>query len=238
MATIVPAIDIIDGKCVRLSQGSYSSKKSYSDSPYEVAQRFEDAGLKRLHVVDLDGARAGRVVSYNILERIASRTSLAIDFGGGIRTEKDLSIAFECGAKMACLGSVSVKDRKSTKEWLSRYGTDAIVFCADVLEKKIKISGWEEETELWLFDYMEEWMAEGASLFLCTDIEKDGMLAGPSTDLYEEIRDRLPQAKLIASGGVSSMKDIEKLAAIGAHEIIVGKALYEGLVQLSDLASF
>lgn len=235
MGMIIPAIDIIEGKCVRLVQGDFAQKKSYSEDPLDVARRFEDAGLRRLHLVDLDGARQGRVVSYNLLERIASKTSLVIDFGGGIRSEKDLGIAFECGAAMACLGSIAIKARPLVESWLGRFGAGKIVLCADALDRKIRVEGWEKASEVEIVEFVQGYAKIEAKQFLCTDISKDGMLAGPAFDLYRELLEEVPGIGLIASGGISCLDDVEKLRALGVSGIIIGKALYEGRIKLDDL---
>lgn len=235
---IIPAIDIIDGKCVRLEQGSFSTKKTYHSDPIEVAQNFEDAGLSRLHLVDLDGARTGRIVNYRILEKIAHRTSLKIDFGGGVGSDEDLKIAFESGAAQVTGGSIAVKNRELFIRWLELYGGDRIILGADVEDEKIKISGWQEESKNYLLDFLNDYQEKGIKYVICTDISRDGLLQGPSIDLYKRIRDEFPELKLIASGGVTSMQDLEKLLSLGMAGAIIGKAIYEGRIKLSDLASF
>ncbi len=238
MVQIIPAIDLIDGRCVRLIQGDFSQKHSYADDPVDVALRFEDAGLKRLHLVDLDGAREGRVINYKILEKIAHRTGLAIDFSGGLATEKDVKIAFECGAKLITLGSVAVKDEPLAKRWLSQYGSDTVILAADVKDEEVVIDGWETKSKVYLFDLLGRYLDVGMKQVMCTDVSKDGMLQGPGFELYRRIRDEFPEVALIASGGVTTLKDIEELRSIGVSGIIVGKALFEGRILLRDLILF
>jgi phosphoribosylformimino-5-aminoimidazole carboxamide ribotide isomerase len=232
---IIPAIDIIDGKCVRLTHGDYSQKKIYNEHPLEVAKEFEDAGLNRLHLVDLDGAKAGAVKNWKVLETIAGKTSLVIDFGGGIKAEKDLDIVFGSGASLATVGSVAVKDREGFIGWLMKYGPANFLLGADVSNEKIAISGWTEKTDIWVYDFIREYMEEGVKQVFCTDISKDGALEGPSTELYKNIIDKFPSLEFIASGGVSSIDDVFALQDIGCHGVIIGKAIYEGRVKLTDL---
>lgn len=238
MIEIIPAIDIIDGKCVRLSQGDYEQKKVYNENPLEVAKMFESVGIKRLHLVDLDGAKAKHIVNYKVLERIATNTTLTIDFGGGLKSDDDLRIAFECGAKMVTGGSVAVKDRETFLSWIAKFGSDRIILGADVKDKKIAVGGWLETTNLDLFPFVEKYKEEGINKIICTDISKDGMLAGPSIELYKEILQKFPDLYLIASGGVSSMKDIEQLQEANVPAVITGKAIYEGKIKLNELSSF
>ena len=238
MIEIIPAIDIIDGKCVRLSQGDYEQKKVYNENPLEVAKMFESVGIKRLHLVDLDGAKAKHIVNYKVLERIATNTTLTIDFGGGLKSDDDLRIAFECGAKMVTGGSVAVKDRETFLSWIAKFGSDRIILGADVKDKKIAVGGWLETTNLDLFPFVEKYKEEGINKIICTDISKDGMLAGPSIELYKEILQEFPDLYLIASGGVSSMNDIEQLQEANVPAVITGKALYEGKIKLNELSSF
>ncbi|HAC20529.1 MAG TPA: 1-(5-phosphoribosyl)-5-[(5-phosphoribosylamino)methylideneamino]imidazole-4-carboxamide isomerase [Porphyromonadaceae bacterium] len=238
MIKIVPAIDMIDGKCVRLTQGNYDAKKIYNEDPVEVAKEFEDYGIRRLHVVDLDGAKAGRIINYRTLERIASRTSLIIDFGGGVKSEEDLVIAFESGAQMVTGGSIAVKNPDEFTRWINKYGSDRIILGADAKDKKIAIGGWEETTSMDLIPFIKDYHEKGIVSVICTDISKDGMLQGPSIDLYKEIVDNVPYIKLIASGGVSNIADIELLAEMGIPSVIVGKAIYEGNIKLKDLIPF
>lgn len=238
MIEIIPAIDIIDGKCVRLSQGDYEQKKVYNENPLEVAKMFESVGIKRLHLVDLDGAKAKHIVNYKVLERIATNTTLTIDFGGGLKSDDDLRIAFECGAKMVTGGSVAVKDRETFLSWIAKFGSDRIILGADVKDKKIAVGGWLETTNLDLFPFVEKYKEEGINKIICTDISKDGMLAGPSIELYKEILQEFPDLYLIASGGVSSMNDIEQLQEANLPAVITGKAIYEGKIKLNELSSF
>ena len=235
---LIPAIDLIDGKCVRLTQGDYDSKKVYNEDPLEVAKMFEDHGITRLHVVDLDGARAGRIVNYRVLERIATRTALIIDFGGGLKAEDDLEIAFESGAQMVTGGSIAVKNPEEFESWIKKYGNEKIILGADAKDKKIAVSGWEETTDLDLIPFIQDYYKKGITKVICTDISKDGMLEGPSVELYEEIHEAVNYVHIIASGGVSSIDDIEKLREAGIPSVIFGKAIYEGRIQLKDLLRF
>ncbi len=235
---IIPAIDLIDGKAVRLTQGDYRQKKEYNARPFEVAQQFEDAGLTRLHLVDLDGAREKRVINYKILEQIASKTRLQVDFGGGVQSDDDLRIVFECGAKQVTGGSVAVKNPDLFESWLTQYGGDKIILGADARNEKIAVSGWEEATTVWVYDFVEKWVEKGAKYAISTDVAKDGLLQGPSFDLYRNIQDKAPTLHLIASGGVSNMGDLERLADMKLFGVIVGKAIYEGHVTLKDLQAF
>ena len=238
MIELVPAIDLIEGKCVRLTQGDYSTRKVYNEDPLEVAKQFEGNGIRRLHVVDLDGARVGHIVNYRILERLATRTSLIIDFGGGLKAEGDLEIAFESGAQKVTGGSIAVKDPERFTTWIKKFGCERIILGADAKEKKIAISGWKETTELELVPFIQSYYDKGITQVICTDIARDGMLQGPSIALYQEILDALPNLTLIASGGVSSVADIERLQEAGIPAVIFGKALYEGRIQLKDLLPF
>lgn len=235
MIELIPAIDIIDGKCVRLSQGDYNTKKVYGENPADMAKRFEDVGIKRLHVVDLDGAKASHIVNYKALESIASATNLTIDFGGGLKTDDDLRIAFESGASMITGGSIAVKNPDVFEGWLKRYGSDKIILGADVKERKIAVSGWIENTTVDLFDFLKDYIQKGVSKVICTDIAKDGMLKGPSIELYKDILAKHPTLHLIASGGVSSMADIKALDAAGVPAVIFGKAIYEGKIKVKEL---
>lgn len=238
MIELIPAIDIIDGKCVRLSQGDYSSKQIYHTHPVEVAKEFEFYGIKRLHIVDLDGAASHHVVNYRILEQIASRTSLVIDFGGGIKSDEDLIIAFDNGAQMVTLGSVAVKQPELFSRWLTQYGNEKIILGADVKNEKIAIAGWKEESSQELMPFLENYRSKGISKVLCTDISRDGMLEGPSTALYQQIMSAYPDLYLIASGGVSSIDDILKLHEIGVPAVVIGKALYEGRISIKELSRY
>lgn len=235
---IIPAIDIIDGKCVRLTQGDYSSKKVYSRHPLEVAKQFEDAGMKRLHLVDLDGAREKSVRNWKVLEVIAAKTKLIIDFGGGIGTEKDARIVFDSGAAFATVGSIAVKNEFEFVKWLLIFGADRFLLGADVKEKNIAIHGWLETTDQTVFDFIGHYIDKGIQQIFCTDVSKDGKLEGPSIDLYKEILAVYPKLHFIASGGVSTVKDLEELKEIGCKGVIVGKAIYENRISLSELKPF
>ena len=235
---IIPAIDIIEGKCVRLTEGDYAQKKIYNENPLEVAKAFEGIGLMRLHLVDLDGAKAGEVINWKVLEKIATQTSLKIDFGGGIKKEATLKMVLESGATYATIGSLAVKNPELFQEWISRFGAEVFMLGADVFEEKIAIGGWLEKTNITVFDFMKMYMDKGVSLMFCTDIQKDGKLQGPSIALYEKIINQFPTLNLIASGGVSSLDDLIELEEIGCSAAIVGKAIYENKITISDLANF
>jgi phosphoribosylformimino-5-aminoimidazole carboxamide ribotide isomerase len=234
---IIPAIDLIDGKCVRLTQGDYQQKKVYNEKPLEVAKAFEGAGLEKLHLVDLDGAKAKHIVNWRVLEKIATKTSLTIDFGGGLKSDKDAEIAFNSGAAQITGGSIAVKDRTTFEGWLEKYGPDKIILGADVKEEQIAISGWQETTQLNLMDFLTDYTAKGVKYAICTDISKDGLLAGTSVDLYKKIKAQFPDLQLIASGGVTSMSDIEALQEIDCYGAIIGKAIYEGHLSLKELTT-
>jgi len=238
MIEIIPAIDIIDGKCVRLSQGNYEQKKVYNENPLEVAKMFEDNGIRRLHLVDLDGAKAHHIVNYKVLENIATKTSLIIDFGGGLKSEKDLYIAFECGADMITGGSIAVKNPEIFEGWIQQFGANRIILGADCKNRKIAVAGWLESTEEEVIPFIHRWKEKGILKVICTDIAKDGMLEGTSIELYEEIFQNEQDIYLIASGGVSSVRDIENLAKANIPAVIVGKAIYEGLITLKELSNF
>lgn len=235
---IIPAIDIIEGKCVRLTQGDYAQKKVYNENPLEVAKQFEDAGIERLHLVDLDGAKAGRIINWKVLEMLAGKTELIIDFGGGIKTEKDIDIIFDSGGAIATVGSIAVKASELFYQWLTKYGGAKILLGADVKEEKISIHGWTEQTEINIFDFLNENISHGLKQAFCTDISKDGLLQGPAINLYKKIIQKFPSLKFIASGGVSSMKDLEQLKETGCKGVIIGKAIYEGRIKVSDLKLF
>jgi phosphoribosylformimino-5-aminoimidazole carboxamide ribotide isomerase len=234
---IIPAIDIIDGKCVRLTQGNFAEKKIYHENPLEIALQFEDAGLKRLHLVDLDGAKTGIVQNWKTLEIIADNTSLIIDFGGGIKTEKDLRIVFDSGAEFATVGSIAIKNEPELLKWFKVFGAEKFLLGADVRGKKIVISGWLETTDTDIEDFIERYAANGITQFFCTDVSKDGKLEGPSTILYKTLAGKFPDLKIIASGGVSSLNDIYELRQAGCSGVIVGKAIYEGRIDLHQLAN-
>lgn len=232
---LIPAIDIIDGKCVRLSQGDYDRRKEYDERPLEVAKRLQDLGIRRLHVVDLDGAASSHIVNYKSLEQIATHTDLMIDFGGGLKTDDDLRIAFECGAAMVTGGSIAVKDAETFCRWLQVYGSERIILGADAKDKKVAVSGWKENSDLELLPFISSYVERGISKVICTDISKDGMLQGPAVELYQEIMEQHPSLHLIASGGVGSMDDIKRLEEAGVPAVIFGKALYEGRITMDEL---
>jgi phosphoribosylformimino-5-aminoimidazole carboxamide ribotide isomerase len=236
MTEIIPAIDIIGGKCVRLSQGDYRQKTVYNEDPFEVAKWFEDYGIRRLHLVDLDGAKASRIVNYKVLEKIAAGTSLVIDFGGGLKSDEDLRIAFESGASMITGGSIAVKNPEIFESWIKNHGKDKIILGADCRNRKVSVSGWTEDSSEEIIPFIQKWQAKGIEKVICTDIAKDGMMEGPSVDLYKDIISEIPGIHLIASGGVSCEKDISILEEAGITEVIVGKAIYEGKIGLKDYA--
>lgn len=235
---IIPAIDMIGGRCVRLTQGDYNQKKEYHDSPLEMAKRFEDAGISRLHLVDLDGAKEKKIINGDSLRTIASGTSLKIDFGGGVQSDESIEEALNLGAHQVTGGSIAVKNPAMFEGWLEKYGGEKIILGADAKDRKIAISGWQETTSLDLIDFIKGYHAKGIRYVICTDVAKDGLLQGPSIDLYREILAEIPGVKLIASGGVSDIKDLEALVKVGVYGTIVGKAYYEGRITLEQLASF
>jgi phosphoribosylformimino-5-aminoimidazole carboxamide ribotide isomerase len=238
MIEIIPAIDIIDGKCVRLTQGDYAQKKIYSASPVEAARQFEDAGIRRLHLVDLDGAKAGKVVNLKVLEAIATQTKLVIDFGGGIKSNGDVEAVFESGATMISVGSMAVKEPELFHEWVRRHGPDRILLGADVKNGKIAVNGWMEVTGIGVMDFIQLNKMMGVKNFFCTDIARDGALEGPGIELYKEIITKVRGIHLIASGGVASLKDIKDLEQSGCKGVIIGKAIYEGRFTLNELQAF
>ena len=235
---IIPAIDIIEGKCVRLTEGDYAQKKIYNEDPLEVAKQFEGVGLMRLHLVDLDGAKAGEVVNWKVLEKIANKTNLAIDFGGGIKTEATLKTVIDTGAKYATIGSLAVNNRVLFETWIARYGASVFMLGADVFEEKIAVGGWIEKTNINLYDFIESYIQKGVTQLFCTDIQKDGKLEGPSLALYQKVIAQFPNLQLIASGGVSKLQDLEDLRKIGCAAAIVGKAIYENKISLAELSKF
>ncbi|MCG2461321.1 1-(5-phosphoribosyl)-5-[(5-phosphoribosylamino)methylideneamino] imidazole-4-carboxamide isomerase [Flavobacteriaceae bacterium F89] len=252
---IIPAIDIIEGKCVRLSKGDYGTKKIYNEHPLEVAKEFEAHGIRYLHLVDLDGAKSNHIVNHKVLEQIASNTTLRIDFGGGLKSDDDLHIAFESGAKQITGGSIAVKNREVFTSWLQKYGSDKIVLGADAMDEKVAVSGWQEESKEELLPYIRSYQKKGIQYVICTDIAKDGMLGGPSFDLYKKIIEgtsgnitslresgvgdiAVPQIKLIASGGISAFEELPKLAELGCEGVIIGKAIYENRISLKQLENF
>lgn len=235
---IIPAIDIIDGKCVRLSQGDYDQKKIYNENPVGVAKSFEDAGLENLHVVDLDGAKAGKVTNWKVIEAIVSQTRLHVDFGGGIKTEDEIERLFSCGVRQINLGSIAVKNRVLVYDWLQKLGGNKIILSADVKDEMVAISGWMENSTLNVEDLISDYQAQGIRFVTCTDISTDGMLSGPNVELYKRILVRFPGLNLIASGGVSGMADLRQLRDAGVEGVIVGKAIYEQRITLKELQEF
>ena len=235
---IIPAIDIIDGKCVRLSKGDYNTKIVYNENPLEVAKSFEAHGIEHLHLVDLDGAKSSKIVNYKILEQIATQTSLKIDFGGGLKSDDDLRIAFENGASQITGGSIAVKNRTIFEKWISEYGSDKIILGADAKDEKIAVSGWLEDSDEDLIPFIQGYQVKGIQYVICTDIAKDGMLEGPSFDLYSKILTEAIGIKLIASGGISTFDELPKLAELGCEGTIIGKAIYEGRITLKQLENF
>ncbi len=233
---IIPAIDIIDGKCVRLTQGDYQQKKIYNEHPLEVAKQFEDAGLMRLHLVDLDGAKTGAVKNWKVLETIAINTNLIIDFGGGIKTEKDIDIVFNSGAALATVGSIAVKDENTFISWIEKYGANKFLLGADVKEEKIAVAGWLETTDIGIYDFIENYVQKGIRQLFCTDVSKDGKLEGPAIELYKNIISQFLSLHFIASGGVASIDGLIELNAIGCAGAIVGKAIYEGRISVKEMA--
>lgn len=235
---IIPAIDIIDGKCVRLTQGDYAQKKVYNEDPLAVAKSFEDAGIERLHLVDLDGAKASKIINYPVLEKIATQTNLKIDFGGGLKSDEDVKIAFESGAQQITGGTIAVKNPDTFLNWLKEYGTEKIILGADTKNGHIAVSGWQEESTLELLPFLNDYSAKGIQYVICTEISKDGMLQGSAQSLYQQILTELPYLKLMASGGVSSIEDLQALKKMGCYGAIIGKAIYEGKITLSELQNF
>lgn len=238
MIEIIPAIDLIDGKCVRLSQGDYDQKIVYNENPLEVAKMFSDAGIRRLHLVDLDGAKAQHIVNHKVLERITGSTGLIVDFGGGLKSDDDLRIAFECGASMVTGGSIAVKNPDIFSSWITKYGGEKIILGADVKDEKIAVGGWIETTGIDLLPFIDRYIELGINKVICTDISKDGMLQGTAIELYKKMLAAQPGLYLIASGGVSCLKDIELLHEAGIPAVIIGKAIYEGRIKLKELTGF
>ena len=232
---IIPAIDIIDGKCVRLTQGDYTKKKVYNENPLEVARGFEHAGLAYLHLVDLDGARAGKVINWKVIESITQNTKLSVDFGGGIKTEEEVIRLFESGVSQVNLGSIAVKDPSLVEGWIRKFGAGKIILSADVRNEKIAVSGWSKDSAIDIADFIQDYIRMGITYVTCTDISTDGMLQGPNIGLYSKLLDKFPSIKLVASGGVSNMEDIQQLKRIRIDGVIVGKAIYEGKVKLKEL---
>ncbi len=241
---IIPAIDIIDGKCVRLTKGNYDTKKVYNENPLEVAKMFESSGIEYLHLVDLDGAKAKHIVNYKVLEQIASKTSLKIDFGGGLKANEDLHIAFNSGAKQITGGSIAVKDPEIFEGWINKYGAEKIILGADSDHGKISINGWMEQSKEDVIPFIKSYQKKSIKYVICTDISKDGMLEGPSVDLYKQIISECTNSssdqsiKLIASGGISSIEELPILKEIGCEGVIIGKAIYENRISMYELEKF
>ncbi len=238
MIKIIPAIDIIDGQCVRLTQGDYTAKKVYDADPVEVARRYEAAGLRYLHVVDLDGAKARHIVNWRVLESICRETNLEVDFGGGLKTDEDLKIAFESGAHKITGGSIAVKNQDLFVKWIETYGADRIILGADVKDEQIAISGWQDLTRLNIFQFIENYLPHGIQTVICTDIQKDGALQGVSEDLYQRLHRQFPDLEIIASGGVSHIKDVERLQEMGIPAVIIGKAFYEHMITFEEITPY
>ena len=235
---IIPAIDIIDGKCVRLSKGDYSTKIIYNENPLEVAKSFENHGIEYLHLVDLDGAKSNTIVNYKIIEQIDSKTNLKIDFGGGLKSDLDVKIAFESGATQITGGSIAIKNSELFEEWIAFYGSEKVILGADALNEKVAVSGWLENTNEDLIPYIKRYQNKGIQYVICTDISKDGMLEGPSFELYSRILSEIPAIKLIASGGISTFEELPKLAEMGCEGTIIGKAIYEGRITLKQIENY
>lgn len=238
MIKIIPAIDIIDGKCVRLTKGDYSQKKIYNENPVEVAKEFEDAGIKFLHLVDLDGAKAKKIVNWNILESISNSTNLIIDFGGGLRSDDDLITAFNSGASKITAGSIAATDKDLVISWLKKYGAEKIILGADCLDGIISINAWEEKTEMPLISYIKNFTELGFTETIVTDISRDGVLSGPAFDLYRSITKEVPNINIIASGGMSEISDVERLNEMNIYGVIIGKAIYEGTIKLAEFKRY
>ena len=238
MMELIPAIDLIDGKCVRLTEGDYSQKKVYSDHPLDIALQFQDAGISRLHLVDLDGAKAGKIVNWEVLEVLASKTNLLIDFGGGVKTEEDVLRILGAGARWVTVGSLAARNPEILESWMRQHGTDIFFLGADVRDKKIATGGWLETTDIDVFSFIGSYISKGLTHIFCTDISKDGRLEGPALELYKEIITAHPSIQLVASGGVSNMDDLHALAAAGCYGAIIGKAIYEGRITLEQLKTF
>jgi phosphoribosylformimino-5-aminoimidazole carboxamide ribotide isomerase len=235
---IIPAIDIIDGKCVRLTEGDYSSKTEYAFSPLEMAKQYEEIGFKRVHLVDLDGAKAGSVINWKIIEEISSETNLSIDFGGGVKTMAEVKRILDLGVTYVTVGSIAAKQPNEFRNWLEIFGAEKFFLGADVRDQKIMTGGWLERTDIDLSEFIQQYIKLGVNHFFCTDISKDGQLMGPATALYKQMIESFPDINLVASGGVSSLTDLDELKSIGCTGAIVGKAIYEGKIALQDLAMF
>lgn len=238
MIEIIPAIDLIEGKCVRLKQGDFAQKTVYNENPLEVAKQFEAIGLKRLHVVDLDGAKNGKVTNLPILEKIVANTNLVVDFGGGVKTREEAVAVFSAGAQILTIGSIAVKKAEMFESWLAEFGGERVLLGADVKNGKVAINGWQTETEIELISFLQNWHSNGVQQAFCTEISRDGLLAGPAVELYRQIKKALPKLKLIASGGVSRLGDFSALEAAGCSGVIVGKAIYENKITLAELSEY
>ena len=238
MIRIIPAIDIINGQVVRLTLGKFEKKTVYHNDPLDVARKYEDEGVQYLHLVDLDGAKSGKIVNHHVIEKIANNTSLSIDFGGGIRSEQDVKMAFECGADQVTVGSIAVSNRDAVSDWIRKFDADKFILGADVIERKIAVSAWKDQTETGVIDFIESYQQSGITQCICTDVGRDGTLQGPSLELYTEIKTAFPQLFLIASGGVSHIGDVQKLNEDGIDAVIIGKALYEGKIEPKDLQAY
>jgi phosphoribosylformimino-5-aminoimidazole carboxamide ribotide isomerase len=238
MLKIIPAIDLIDGKCVRLTQGDYAHKKVYNENPLEVAKEFEASGIKYLHLVDLDGAKSSGVVNWKVLNQISTQTNLKIDFGGGIKSDKDLEIAFENGASQLNIGSIAVKNKELFLNWVQKYGSEKIILSADVKNEEIAVNGWQENSGINLFGFLEEYLAKGIQHVVCTDVSKDGTLQGTAIELYTKILNQFSDIKLIASGGISKIEDVDELAKTSISGVIIGKAIYENKISLKELHKY
>ncbi len=238
MIKIVPAMDIINGQCVRLTKGDYNTKKVYSNNPVEIAKQFEDIGVKYLHVVDLDGAKSKHIVNQYTLKKISDSVSMEIDFGGGLKSEKDIELAFDSGASAVTIGSIAVQDKKLSLGWLDKFGSEKIILGADARNGKIAITGWQEETNISVIDFIQNYFEAGIRRVICTDISKDGTLEGPSFSLYKTIKDNFPELELVASGGISKIDDVRKLNKMGIDSVIIGKAIYEKRIELDELKEF
>lgn len=234
---ILPAIDLIDGKCVRLTQGDYAQKKVYNENPAAVAKEFEEAGLTYLHLVDLDGAKAGKVINWKVVEAITSTTKLRVDFGGGIKTEEEIQRLFDLNVRQVNIGSIAVKQPEKVYEWAKRFGAEKIILSADVKGESVAISGWQENSNINIFDFVQQYAAHGIQYVTCTDIGVDGMLSGPNVDLYKKLLQKFPTLKLVASGGVGAFEHVTSLVPTGVDGVIIGKAIYEGKVTLKQLST-
>lgn len=238
MIDIIPSLSVIGGKCVRLSQGDYKNKTVYDESPIDIAKKFEDNGITKIHLIDLEGAKAGRVINYDILELICGHTNLEVNFGGGINTDGDINKVFEYGAKMITVGSLAIKNKNLFTSWLISYGRQKVVLSADALDRKIQIKGWQKKTDIDLLDHIEYYFERSIQYVKCSDVSRDGLLQGSSIDIYKDILKRFPELKLFASGGVSSLDEIKALEEVGVHGVIVGKAIYEEQITLSEIHQF